>query len=127
MAKEKKAEEQGGTDRLAGIATLSLDELKNLHAEIDSLLKKRQQIQRKELYDQMIVMVKSAGFSSLDEVLTAQSTRRVRSDKGIKTSPRYRNPADEQQTWSGRGRRPQWITDYLAAGGDLHALAMASE
>ncbi|MBF0098694.1 MAG: H-NS histone family protein [Magnetococcales bacterium] len=127
MAKEKKAEDRGGADVLVGLAALSLDELKNLHAEIDTLLKKRQQMQRKELYDQMIVMVKSAGFNSLDEVLTVQNARRVRSDKGVKTLPRYRNPADAQQTWSGRGRRPQWIADHLAAGKPLQALEMADE
>ncbi len=33
-----------------------------------------------------------------------------------KLPPKFCNPADRSQTWSGRGRRPQWYKDALAAG-----------
>ena len=33
------------------------------------------------------------------------------------SNPRYRNT--DGQTWSGRGRKPKWITDALAAGKTL--------
>lgn len=36
---------------------------------------------------------------------------------------RYRHPADPSQTWTGRGRRPQWVEDHLTAGGKLEDLA----
>jgi DNA-binding protein H-NS len=32
-------------------------------------------------------------------------------------APKYRNPKDASQTWSGRGGQPQWIKDHVAAGG----------
>ena len=31
-------------------------------------------------------------------------------------APKYRNPADPEQTWSGRGKRPRWFNDALKAG-----------
>jgi DNA-binding protein H-NS len=31
-------------------------------------------------------------------------------------APRYRNPDDPSQTWSGRGRRPRWFNEAEAAG-----------
>lgn len=37
---------------------------------------------------------------------------------------KYRNPADATQTWSGRGRKPQWIKDAEEAGTDLESLAI---
>lgn len=37
--------------------------------------------------------------------------------KGVsKVKPKYRNPADPSQTWAGRGKRPRWFADALAAG-----------
>lgn len=36
---------------------------------------------------------------------------------------RYRSPENASQTWSGRGRRPSWIIDALAAGLTLEDLA----
>ncbi len=36
--------------------------------------------------------------------------------------PRYRDPGNASQTWSGRGRQPSWIVDALAAGLTLNDL-----
>ncbi len=47
---------------------------------------------------------KSAGATS-----TAPSASEVR-------EVRFRNPQDHSQTWSGRGRRPAWYNEALAAG-----------
>lgn len=37
----------------------------------------------------------------------------------------YANQADPSQQWSGRGRRPAWVVDYLAGGGDINNLLIA--
>jgi DNA-binding protein H-NS len=37
--------------------------------------------------------------------------------------PRYRNPADGSQTWSGRGRPPGWLQQALADGKSLDDFA----
>lgn len=42
--------------------------------------------------------------------------------KGAKTSrvtPKFANPANPGETWSGRGRKPGWVATFLANGGDL--------
>jgi len=36
--------------------------------------------------------------------------------KGTKVKPKYRNPDNAEQTWAGRGKRPRWLADALAAG-----------
>lgn len=38
---------------------------------------------------------------------------------GPKTPPKYRNPENPDQTWSGRGRRPDWIKAADKAGKSL--------
>ncbi|MBF0184229.1 MAG: H-NS histone family protein [Magnetococcales bacterium] len=123
--KEKKAEAQEGLDLLSVLNGMSLEELMVMDAEIDTMIKNKQQGQRRKLYEQMQMLVQNAGYESIEEVLATHSLRRVRSDKGVKPEPRYCNPTDHGQTWSGRGRRPQWVVDYLAGGGSLHELEMA--
>lgn len=35
---------------------------------------------------------------------------------GIKVAPKYRNPANPQETWSGRGKHPRWMAALIAKG-----------
>ncbi len=42
----------------------------------------------------------------------ARERRRIREGEG----PRYVNPRNPAQTWSGRGRRPAWVTELTRSG-----------
>jgi len=57
------------------------------------------------------------------EVSRRKEERRVlaRSRRGLTDagSPRYRNPANPAETWSGHGRPPAWVRRALAAGATL--------
>jgi len=54
----------------------------------------------------------------------APARRKTRAGATPKNPPRFRNPANPSQTWSGRGRRPQWIKDAEANGTPLEAMAI---
>ncbi len=64
-----------------------------------------------KLREKINAMVKAEGFG-LDEVLG----RNVRGKVRAKVKPKYRNPADPAQTWSGRGKRPRWYVAAINAG-----------
>jgi DNA-binding protein H-NS len=36
--------------------------------------------------------------------------------KGSKVAPKYRNPANAAETWSGRGKHPRWMATLIAGG-----------
>jgi DNA-binding protein H-NS len=36
--------------------------------------------------------------------------------KGAKVAPKYRNPSNHEQTWTGRGVTPKWVADLKAEG-----------
>jgi DNA-binding protein H-NS len=38
--------------------------------------------------------------------------------------PKYRNPENADETWSGRGRQPKWVQAALASGETLSDLAI---
>lgn len=41
-----------------------------------------------------------------------------------KVLPKYRNPDNADETWSGRGRQPKWVQAALAGGETLAGLAI---
>ena len=57
------------------------------------------------------------------DVARRREERRVlaRSRTGLVEAggPRYRNPANAAETWSGQGRPPAWVRRALAAGASL--------
>ncbi len=42
-----------------------------------------------------------------------------------KRAPKFANPYDPSQTWSGMGRKPQWFQDYINNGGDENQIRVA--
>ncbi|GHA85519.1 H-NS family nucleoid-associated regulatory protein [Cognatilysobacter bugurensis] len=39
--------------------------------------------------------------------------------KGSKVAPKYRNPENPDETWSGRGKQPRWLAAYTGQGRSL--------
>jgi DNA-binding protein H-NS len=90
---------------------LDLDELKMLAKDIEKAMKKREADNLKKAREAAEAAAREYGFS-LDEVTGLKAPR-----QGAKSSePKYRNPDDPTQTWSGRGRQPQWYKDAMAEG-----------
>lgn len=52
------------------------------------------------------------GFS-LDEVSGGGSGKK---SKASLASAKYQNPSDKSQTWTGKGRQPNWYRDMIAKG-----------
>jgi DNA-binding protein H-NS len=63
--------------------------------------------------DQVMAMITSEGLDYAD--LMGQNAR-ARVDNRKKVKPKYRNPANRAETWSGRGRQPLWFAAAIKAG-----------
>lgn len=99
------------------LESLSRDELRNLIADAQKALKSVDARRRAEAKRAAEKAAKEFGFS-LDEIIGAPGP------KGSKGSPKYANPADSSQTWTGRGRKPNWVNEALAQGKSLDDLAL---
>lgn len=53
------------------------------------------------------------------------STRKPSKMAGSKVAPKYRNPANENETWSGRGKQPRWLAAYTGQGRALEEFRIA--
>ncbi|MBJ6978575.1 MULTISPECIES: H-NS histone family protein [unclassified Luteimonas] len=50
------------------------------------------------------------------EPRATKAPRAPRKTTGIKVAPKYRNPANAEQTWTGRGKQPRWMAEEVSKG-----------
>jgi DNA-binding protein H-NS len=101
------------------LSKLSLTELKRLNSRVDAEIARRADNAKKELLKKVQKLASDAGvpLSDLLGGKTRKSTgRKPGAPKGRKVPPKYRNPADASQTWTGRGRQPAWVATYVKSG-----------
>ena len=73
------------------------------------------------LRDKVRHLIKSEGYS-LEGVFAAGRAKAPRAPGTV--PPKFRNPANPEQTWTGRGKRPHWFSDALKAGKQPQDLAI---
>lgn len=99
------------------LSSYNISELKELQHGIDQEIKNRQLGDLAKARQQILSIAQDVGVT-VEELLAVGSKKSPRS-KGQKVEPQYHNPADEAQTWTGRGRQPKWIAEGIARGKQL--------
>ena len=95
------------------LQNMSLKELQDLRKQVDRSIVDFEERKRREALAAVEQAARTHGFS-LNELTGAKINRR-----SGKMAPKYANPEDAAQTWTGRGRRPRWIQDALNGGKTL--------
>lgn len=100
------------------LSKLSILELETLAREVETEITNRRAAEKERVLQQMRELAASVGMT-LEELLREQRT------PAVTAAPRYRHPDDPSLTWSGRGKRPAWVNEALAAGKTLDDLAVS--
>ena len=111
---------------------LSLSELKRLKARVETEIGRRSNNTRRDLLKKISKLTADAGLS-LDDLLGTKkpveaaakgAKRGPKKGTGVKAkvAPKYCNPANAAETWTGRGRKPLWVVKELSSGKSLDAL-----
>jgi DNA-binding protein H-NS len=104
------------------LSKYNLSELKQLQVDIEKEIKGRQQSEVKKAREQILSIAQTLGVS-VEDLLAADSKKKSKAGntetKGEKVRAQYRNPADNEQTWTGRGRQPKWVVEALGQGKKL--------
>ena len=87
------------------LSLLGIDELRELVSEAEKLIAQRLVEKRNRARRAAELAALKHGFT-LEELGLGRS---LETPGEQKTLPRYANPADRTQTWSGRGRQPHWF------------------
>lgn len=92
---------------------LSENELQAIIDQAEKVLKNKKLQKRKEIIVQIKLLADSIN-ANVDISEEGSSTDKKRK----KVAPKYRNPNDNSQTWTGRGVPPKWVQALTNAGHD---------
>lgn len=96
--------------------SFTLDELKALKEDVEDAIE-RQQTELREMARKEIMAIAAEHGVSMDELLsrtqkTTGKAKKRTGGNGKKLSPgipKYFNPANPTQTWTGKGKKPMWF------------------
>jgi DNA-binding protein H-NS len=95
------------------IKTIPTSELRDLLALIPVELKKREKSEKAELLEKLRAQAKAGGFS-LEELLEGTPAEKTKEKAPV--AIKYKDASGN--TWTGRGRAPNWLTAIEKAGGN---------
>lgn len=101
--------------------SMTRKELEKLQADVGSAIKRATERDRKAVRKAAEMAANKYGFT-LAEVFAPTTRGGVKRNGNGKSNyvsvPKYVNPEDSSQTWSGKGRQPEWFKQAMVAGTD---------
>ena len=123
------------------LSALNLTELRRLQTRVETEIARRTSTARKDLLKKVQKLAAEAGVSMEDlmarEAMEApkkktsprggvKKTKAKSTTAGVKVPVKYRHPDNGELAWTGRGRKPKWVEEWLAGGGTLEQVTVAS-
>ena len=97
------------------LSNFSLSGLRNLQNQVNKQLEVTAQQDLAKARDEIQAIARSVGIS-LEELVKGAVDK-----KSGKVAVQFRNPANAEEQWTGRGRQPKWVKEWLEAGKKLDA------
>lgn len=101
---------------------MDLGELRALAARAQKLADAKLRNRADEVRRKLIALAKEEGYDAYELFGAEDAPKKVRRP----AKPKYRNPADHAQVWTGRGKNPNWVKAALASGLTLRDLLIPS-
>lgn len=90
-------------------------QLQALEVQVNEELKTRHFLSVSQAREQILHIARNAGIS-LAQLAAIKSPK---APKASAVAMKYRNPRDAAQQWSGRGRQPAWVKEWIETGKSL--------
>jgi DNA-binding protein H-NS len=100
-----------------GFAAMSMDELWSLHEQVTSALARKIAEEKARLEERL----RRLQNSNSNHAISPNRPRRAYP----KVLPKYQNPKNPAEKWSGRGKQPHWVQAQLKAGKKLEHFLIA--
>jgi DNA-binding protein H-NS len=102
------------------VETMTLKQIEQLEAQIAVAKQRVEEEAKAETKAKIDALLESSGFTLGDMYPTLAKGKGRRS----KSIAKYANPDDQSQTWTGRGRKPNWLVARLKKGQKLETFAI---
>lgn len=98
---------------MSDYTTLSELELAGVIESAQRALREKMDHKRKDV----ILQIKELASSiNVNVEIVDNAPTKISGRKGSKVAPKYQNPYNNAQTWTGRGMKPKWLSSMLDAG-----------
>lgn len=103
------------------LSSYDLGALRNLLQDVKKEIERRQAEEIAKAKEQILAIAESVGVP-LATLLQPSSAAK---SKNREPAPiRFRNPANQAEGWSGRGRQPKWVKEWIESGKAIDELAV---
>ena len=92
----------------------SLSQLRDLQTQVAAQIEVRQQQDVETVRQQILSLAESVGMT-VEQIVSLKVQKVKKATKSV--AARYQNPDDAKLQWTGRGRKPRWVTEYLEKSG----------
>jgi DNA-binding protein H-NS len=93
-------------DTIMALTTMSISKLRDLRKQVEAMISTKVAERRQELETHL------SALSHHDGVRRGGQGAKLRG----KVAPKYRNPGNPSETWSGRGLSPRWMAALIKTG-----------
>lgn len=100
----------------ANVSELSEEHLKSLREAVEQQIEARKDQRKRDVQAEYQRLADSIGMTPVQIVQDMVSHGKASKSNKAVAGVKYCNPNDLTQTWSGRGKRPNWLKSALAAG-----------
>ncbi len=97
------------------LENMSLKELRDLHKAVGRQIDGFEAKKKEQAMAAAQQAAEEHGFSLKDLLSGAKTAKST-------VAPKYANPENSSETWTGRGRQPRWVKGHLDAGGSIDDL-----
>lgn len=108
--------------RAGELQAMSLKELIRSEKLLKEEKAKKIEATKADLKRKIAEMAEDNGFTVHE--LFPNLKKGTRKKSAFASEPRYMNPTDRSQTWTGRGRKPGWLKEKVEKGEDLRSFAV---
>lgn len=99
------------------LSDMSVEQLQQLQDQISREIKLRRARDKKEVLSKIRAMAAAGGYTL--EELVAGGVELESAKKTRIVPPKYRHLQNGDLTWTGRGKQPRWVAEFLASGKTL--------
>lgn len=104
---------------------MSIDDLWELHEKVSRILSTRIASEKRELEKRLAYLNRGADAITQGANLVASGAEKPRR-KYPRVLPKYRNPSEPSETWSGRGKQPRWLVAAIKSGHKIDDFKIAA-
>jgi DNA-binding protein H-NS len=101
------------------VDSMTLKQLMDLETRVQKAMALAKDREKAEIHQKMRALAEGAGFSMDDFVSSRRGGARVKA-----SGAKFVNPDNRSETWTGRGRKPNWLVARLAKGAKMEDFAI---